>query len=393
MNLYRDNDNNHYMISYLYKKELYSHLFNDIPGKIIYNTENMENLNNIEYNKRLILHKKNDINTKCQNNQPIISLSLIMDGCNIINDFYSNIIDWDKKDNLYVQVSNSLYYRLDQGDIGKLYEFNKIKYSLKHLDNFNVIAIGGEKNLKIIDTEYGKIVRSLPDILSRIISIDDNNFTLLYGTYHGLIYHYDIREKNHSFYSNSNENIICNIKFSYDKRYFAFGTNNNNVIINDIRKNSIYTILKRHEGAVKALSWSPTNNNQIITGGGSNDRRIILWDINNPSIINEKVTKSQLCSLIWLQNINSIISSHGFTHHSINIWNSKNLAKKQEIKEHHNTRILHMLNSRNEQYVASVSPDDTVVIWKVNRNQILKCRKNKKRNSDFKIKSCHKLIR
>lgn len=49
-----------------------------------------------------------------------------------------------------------------------------------------------------------------------------------------------------------------------------------------------------HHAAVKALSWCPWDSNQIASGGGISDRRIIFWDVNNGSKIKELDTGSQV---------------------------------------------------------------------------------------------------
>lgn len=38
--------------------------------------------------------------------------------------------------------------------------------------------------------------------------------------------------------------------------------------------------LSEHTAAVKALAWSPHKTSLLATGGGSTDKTIKLWDIN-----------------------------------------------------------------------------------------------------------------
>ena len=60
----------------------------------------------------------------------------------------------------------------------------------------------------------------------------------------------------------------------------ASGSNDNNVVIWDVRKHQFVKKYKEHKGAVKAISWCPWKSGVIASAGGAGDRTIRLWNIN-----------------------------------------------------------------------------------------------------------------
>ena len=58
-------------------------------------------------------------------------------------------------------------------------------------------------------------------------------------------------------------------------------------------------ILPGHKAAVKALAWCPWKRNLLASGGGTHDKTIKFWNIENGEFINQINTDSQVCSLLW----------------------------------------------------------------------------------------------
>ena len=50
--------------------------------------------------------------------------------------------------------------------------------------------------------------------------------------------------------------------------------------------------MQGHKGAVKALAWNPHKLNMLVTGGGSKDQSIKLWDTNKGTLLNTVDTGS-----------------------------------------------------------------------------------------------------
>jgi WD40 repeat protein len=79
----------------------------------------------------------------------------------------------------------------------------------------------------------------------------------------------------------------------------------------------------------------------LATGGGTSDRRILLWNINKAFVgipsgesrsrvsigdvsttcdIGRVETGSQVCMIAWSQNVNEIVSAHGYSSNNIVVW-------------------------------------------------------------------------
>lgn len=46
--------------------------------------------------------------------------------------------------------------------------------------------------------------------------------------------------------------------------------------------------MTEHRSAVKAIAWCPWKSNLLASGGGCQDRRIILWN-GNKNVIEQKI--------------------------------------------------------------------------------------------------------
>lgn len=51
-------------------------------------------------------------------------------------------------------------------------------------------------------------------------------------------------------------------------------------------------IKKTHQAAVKALAWSPKHQNLLVSGSGTADRKLRLWDVSKKELIEEIDTGS-----------------------------------------------------------------------------------------------------
>ena len=129
--------------------------------------------------------------------------------------------------------------------------------------------------------------------------------------------------------------------------------------------------LAGHKAAVKALAWCPWQRNLLATGGGSSDKTMRFWNIENGKSVNVVNTESQVCSLIWNKNDKEILSSHGYSENQLSVWKVffsliqyPGCTKIAEMKGH-TQRVLHMTLSPDETTVCSASADETLRFWKI----------------------------
>ena len=68
---------------------------------------------------------------------------------------------------------------------------------------------------------------------------------------------------------------VCGLK--HDACGLASGSNDNLAMIWDITAGKVKHQLQGHKAAVKALAWSKTNSNILLSAGGLKDNKIKKW--------------------------------------------------------------------------------------------------------------------
>ena len=134
------------------------------------------------------------------------------------------------------------------------------------------------------------------------------------------------------------------------------------------RKNVLETY--KHKAAIKALSWCPINSNLFVSGGGTKDRKVNIWDISknvNDCLISTMDTTNQVCFIHWsFIEPSEIISTHGYSGNDIKLWRqiSGNLKMIKSWKGH-SERILHATINPNNGTLITASPDELIKFWKI----------------------------
>ena len=235
-------------------------------------------------------------------------------------------------------------------------------------------------SLKINDINKEIEILRFDALNRRFLTIEcfDNNLLLL-GSDNSYVDMYDMRMKNklRNLYKHDNSNEVCKIKYSKNNHYIFSGGNDNKVIIYDLRKEKICNVLK-HKAAIKGLSFS-TNEDILVTGGGTFDKTLKIWDLKKMSMITESQTDSQITNIDFISN-DTFLVSNGYISNNIIMYKLRNNSlKKEVILEKHNKRILFMSRSESNNIVSSLSTDGVVKLWKINKFMI----KNTLGNSEY----------
>ena len=141
------------------------------------------------------------------------------------------------------------------------------------------------------------------------------------------------------------------------------GGNDDLVFLYDIRKMKEIFKIKEHKAAVKALAWSNYKSNLFVSGGGSVDRNVCLWDSHQMKLINKMTKESQICNLDYTCD-GLIVASQGFPLNQIEIFDP-NTLRTIEIFKGHSKRVLFMTTNNRKDVVVTASPDNTVRYWNV----------------------------
>lgn len=160
----------------------------------------------------------------------------------------------------------------------------------------------------------------------------------------------------------------------------ASGGNDNRVYLWELGYSAPLMRLPVHTAAVKALYWAPVSHPILATGGGTNDRTIRIWDVEQRRELATYETESQVCNLFWSRATLELVSSHGYTLNQINIWDFQNTPafirgrcaageltplalRRLATLTGHSARVLYMSGSPDGRKMATATGESIVRIW------------------------------
>ncbi|KAM3866231.1 cell division cycle protein 20 homolog [Diretmus argenteus] len=307
----------------------------------------------------------------------------ILDAPELRNDFYLNLLDWSSRNMLAVALHNSVYlWDATQGDIVLLMKLEREQdyiTSVSWTKEGTYLAIGtSDCKVQLWDVQNQKRLRSMASHTSRVGSLSWNDHILSSGSRSGHIHHHDVRVADHHIFTLSGHTQeVCGLKWSPDGRYLASGGNDNMVYVwpavqGGSSKNHSVHCWSEHQGAVKALAWCPWHRHILASAGGTSDRHIRLWNVNNGSCISALDTQSQVSSLVFAPNYKELVSGHGFAHNNVVIRKYPSLSKVAELNGHED-RVLNLTLSPDCSTIASVAGDETVRLWKAKPRSYYEC--------------------
>lgn len=192
---------------------------------------------------------------------------------------------------------------------------------------------------------------------------------IILGSRDGTIIHHDVRQRDHLVSTlNGHSQEVCGLKWSPDGKYLASGGNDNLVNIwaadtgaSTTGSSPLHT-LNEHQAAVRALAWCPWQPNVLATGGGTADRCIKFWNVNNGTCMNSVDTNSQVCALLFSKNYKELISAHGYANNQLTVWRYPSMTKQVDLTGH-TQRVLQLAMSPDGSTVMSAGADETLRLW------------------------------
>lgn len=288
------------------------------------------------------------------------------------DDFYSSLIDWS---------GENVFFTAD----GNLFAHNF--YSSKtlqvcHFNNFNITSIKCNSDTKniILGTSIGVMLSLDINSLkvtkysfhrSRIGVIESESTNVITGSRDRKIKIMDIRSEKPTNTIIQHHQEVCGLGLSRDLKFLASGGNDNRLYIYDYRNlSSPLKQCSNHKAAVKAISWSPLSPNMLVSGGGTADKSVKLWDTNliNSSKSSSCLVKSidygsQVCNLKWLKS-NRILSTHGYSKDDVRLSQMSSFKIEKYFFGHKN-RVIHFSCSNDENYFVSGSSDSNINFWEL----------------------------
>ncbi|EJW04610.1 hypothetical protein EDEG_01194 [Edhazardia aedis USNM 41457] len=294
----------------------------------------------------------------------------VLDAPGILDDFYLNILEWSKNDLVCIGLSESFYqYNYHTKKVKEILTNNEgnfvtgITCSKSPIVSEDIVAVGCN-NGKVKLLNNGKEFMRLNASESRVCAMSWNDHILSCGTKQGVVINYDLRTGAEVKRYSNHVGEICGLKWSPDKRFLASGGNDNQVRIYELRTSIPRHIITAHNSAVKALDWCPWKVAELITGGGTKDKTIKIWDTNECKLLKSVDVKSQVCTLNYIEKYKEVVSSHGFSNNEIIMWKATNLKKMSVFGKHEN-RVLNVAISPDGSKMASVSADENLKFWKL----------------------------
>ena len=298
----------------------------------------------------------------------------VLDAPNLRDDFYLHLVDWSKQDIVAVGLDNKLYTwnaKISEvsllSDLDNLYNYysslaynndGKILISCSNDGTIYVRNVEKSKNLKIYkDFSEGRICVVSP------MNLNPNIFSI--GAKDLVIKTIDLRSKCNpimKYVGHSKE--ICGMKWSLDDKRLASGGDDNKLFIWDIRKEESEKKISSHTSAIKALDWSTHKFGYLLSGGGTQDMTLKLWNINNMTLVDSINTSSQICNIAFSKISHEFITTHGFKNNYIHVWDSNKMDIKATLKGH-KQRVIYMALAPDSKKIVTGAGDETIRFWDV----------------------------
>lgn len=319
----------------------------------------------------------------------------ILDAPNLQDDFYLNVLDWSKQNLIAVGLENTLYtWSPITNQTTKIIELgNDVSLiSSVSFNNSNYLSMGESNGtVRIFDIETSKQVYYIKNHAGRVSTITWNDNLITTGSRDKRINIMDSRYiNNHSkksllFSLNGHTQEVCGTKWSFDYETLASGGNDNKVFLWNLKMPKKHIAhFSEHKAAVKALAWSPHQYNILASGGGTNDKTIKFWNTRTMTCTKNIEVGSQVCNMAFSQNVNELVSTHGFLLNQIFVWKYPEMKKIATLSGH-KQRILYLAMSPDGEDIVTGAGDDTIRFWKVFPKKPTYSFENKDNQMDFQL--------
>ena len=304
-----------------------------------------------------------------------------LDAPGLQDDYYLNVLDWSSRDQLVIALDYNVHWcGLDahlgepgskQVGVGFRESVTSVKWTT---DGTHLIVGDRAGKVWALNCEGGR-VKEMDARNIRIGCIDTNDTLAVAGGRDRQAVLYDLRMyKRVASLVGGHQQEICGLKISPDGTCVATGGNDNIACIWDLRKwEEPLVRFTEHLAAVKGMTWQTST--RLITGGGTADRTLKLWDIHTPHSLATLQTGSQVTCLHTSDVLPGVFyAAHGFSDNAVQTYRLTNQpiiglerVKEQEAMAGHTQRVLWMAKrpgGLGEELLASASGDESIRIWK-----------------------------
>lgn len=308
----------------------------------------------------------------------------ILDAPALEDDYYLNVLDWSRKDQLVIALGREVHWcgldsrvgepqRMGEAKQQALVTFRDPVTSVRWTTTDGEYLIIGDKSGKVIAlNSTGGRMKEMDSRNMRVGCIDCTSTLAVAGGRDRQAVIYDLRLfKRVNSLVGAHQQEICGVRVSPDGQKIATGGNDNVVCVWDLRMlEQPISRFTEHLAAVKGLVW--LNNSRLLTGGGTADRTLKLWDTSTNTSLHTLQTGSQVTCLEASDVLSGIIyAAHGFSDNSLQTYRQSSSViervKEQDAMVGHSQRVLWMIkrpSGLGEELLASASGDESIRIWR-----------------------------
>lgn len=323
----------------------------------------------------------------------------------LADDFYSTHLDWQKNILMFVCENKIKLLDFFSNKIYDLKSFSSIVTCVKFGIDGRVGIVGTSNgNLHIIDM-CTKKTSKLSVHKSRIGTMEQKDNVVITGSRDRQTKCMDIRTKQISFVIEKHVQEVCGVRMNRNNTMLASGGNDNKVFVMEMRNLKKEVKICAHRAAVKAIDWSKQSDWMMISGGGTADKALRIWNVygigekkndenncnNNlngvnrfidplPSrlhggytnystnshadrmLIKSQSFNSQVCNVYW-SSTNKILSTHGYSKNDARISNLS--LRTTNIMCCHKNRVIHFAVNEDLGCFVTGSADNKLCFWKM----------------------------
>ncbi|DBA92204.1 hypothetical protein WJX77_008151 [Trebouxia sp. C0004] len=291
----------------------------------------------------------------------------VLDAPRLMDDFYSNLIDWSRQGLLAVALGADLYvYNTVTSKPFKVASYEVTVRSVAWSQSGAHLSVGLHSGkVDLWDINKMSKVRSFAGHSKHVTALSWNSHLLSSAGSEGIVLNRDMRVPEDSIAAlKGHRSTISGLKWSHDDRQLASGGNDNLVCIWRAGMSKPQQRITAHTACVKALAWSPHHAGLLASGGGTQDQTILLWSTVKGSMIHSIHTGSQVSGLAWSHTVNELLSIHGYATSALHVWKAPGLVNAATMTGH-NSRVLFLAMSPDGQTAATGAGDETVRFWHV----------------------------
>ncbi|KAG8800198.1 substrate-specific activator of APC-dependent proteolysis [Serendipita sp. 399] len=290
----------------------------------------------------------------------------VLDAPELMDDFYLNLVDWSSTNVLGVGLGSCVYlWSAKTAQVTKLCDLGQADSitSLCWVQKGSTLAVGTLKGyVEIWDAVKNVRLRHYEGHEHRVGSLAWNEATITSGSRDRTIQLRDVRAPGKAYSSLvGHRQEVCGLKWHSGLRQLASGGNDNKLLIWDHRNSAPETPLWKfhdHQAAVKAIAWNPHQSGILVSGGGTQDKKMRFWNTASGTLLNEIDTGSQTSQ--------ELVSTHGYSstygQNLICIWKYPSMDMVATLSGHTH-RVLYLAMSPDGQTIVTGAGDETLRFW------------------------------